>query len=234
VQWQTSTTSRSWLFSGALVNKLAPQWTLLNRFLYNDQVNTGSGTGGVRELVDAQSGVAYRPVDNDVWNALGRIEYKRDHDTTLVDGTDEGAWILSTHLNVQPGHGFNIAARYAAKLARDRANGLDTASFTQLLGGRVTRDVDERWDLGLQAYVTWGNGVREQAFGLELGYLLWKNLWLSAGYNIKGFSAKDLAGDATTQRGAYLRVRFKFDEAVFDGKGEGHAGAAPAASENKK
>lgn len=216
VQWQTSATSRSWLFSGALVNKLGPEWTLLHRFLYSDQVNAGSAAGA-RELVDVQSGLAYRPVDNDVWNALGRIEYKRDDDsTTVVQATDEGAWILSTHLNVQPNHGFNIAARYAAKLARDRANGLDTTSFTQLLGGRATWDLNEHWDLGLQAYVNWGNGVRDQALGVELGYLLWKNLWLSVGYNFKGFSARDLAGDANTQRGAYLRLRFKFDEALFD------------------
>jgi hypothetical protein len=48
--------------------------------------------------------VAYRPVETDVWNALGRIEYKKDSDSTLGPGLnrDESGLILSTHLNVQP------------------------------------------------------------------------------------------------------------------------------------
>ena len=45
-----------------------------------------------------------------------------------------------------------------------------------------------------------------------------ESLWLSAGYNRVGFSAdRDLAGYEYTQRGAYVRLRFKFDETLFDG-----------------
>jgi hypothetical protein len=62
----------------------------------------------------------------------------------------------------------------------------------------------------------WGSGAAETALGLEAGYLVWKNLWLSVGYNAKGFSAPDLASEAVTQRGAYLRLRFKFDENLFE------------------
>ena len=52
-----------------------------------------------------------------------------------------------------------------------------------------------------------------------LGYLLATNLWLSAGYNRSGFAAdRDLAGYEYTQRGAYLRLRFKFDETLFQGQ----------------
>jgi hypothetical protein len=36
------------------------------------------------------------------------------------------------------------------------------------------------------------------------------------GYNIKGFKAADLGGEAYTQRGLYLRMRYKFDETSFD------------------
>jgi len=60
--------------------------------------------------------------------------------------------------------------------------------------------------------------ARQQAFGVEGGYLLRQNLWLSAGYNLSGFRGDaDLAGYEYTQRGAYLRLRFKFDETLFRG-----------------
>ena len=69
----------------------------------------------------------------------------------------------------------------------------------------------------------WGNGAAKTAVGIEAGYLVWKNLWLSFGYNARGFSAADLAGEANTQRGAYLRLRFKFDESLL-----GYSASTPA------
>lgn len=217
VQWQTSAASRSWLLTAALANKLSADWTLLNRALYSVQTNLSAGGGG-HDLITAQSGVSYRPVETDVWNALGRIEYKRNKDSTLGAGLnrDESSWIGSAHLNVQPSHHWLVNGRYAAKWGRDRSSGIESSSFTQLLGGRSTWDVTDRLDLGLQAYRMWGNGSAENAVGIEAGYLVWKNLWLSVGYNVKGFSAPDLASNAYTQRGAYLRLRFKFDETLFE------------------
>lgn len=223
LQWQTSASSRSQLASGALVNRVGREWTLLNRFLYHEEAPVG-GTGGSHERVAAQSGVAYRPVDTNTWNALARIEYKRDQDTTVVTGADQSTWLLSTHLNVQPSRDWSLNARYAAKKARDRANDFESTSFTQLFGARSVWDIDSRWDVGVQAYALWGNGAVQSAVGLEVGYLVWKNLWLSVGYNFLGFSARDMAGEAHTMKGAYVRLRFKFDETLLDAPG-----AAPAA-----
>ncbi|MDE2606297.1 MAG: hypothetical protein KGL68_10305, partial [Burkholderiales bacterium] len=225
-QWQASTTSRSWLLGGTVVNKLDPDWTLLNRALYNNQQNVGSGAGA-HEQVNVQSGVAWRPVDDNRWNGLGRVEYKRDHDTTVVQGADQSAWILSTHLSVQPRRDWLASARYAARWNIDRSDGFKSRSFTQLLGGRSTWDLGERWDVGVQAYGMWGDGAVQTAVGVEAGYMAWKNLWVSVGFNFKGFSAKDLAGDANTMKGVYVRMRYKFDEALLAGDA---AAKAPAAA----
>lgn len=216
-QWQTSAASRSWLLTAALANKLDADWTLLNRALYSMQANLATG-GGERRLVTAQSGFAYRPVETNVWNALGRIQYKRDLDSTLGASLsrDESSWLAATHVNIQPSHHWQMTGRYAARWVTDRAAALESRSFTQLVGGRSTWDMTERLDIGLQAYRMWGNGAAETAVGIEAGYLVWKNLWLSMGYNVRGFSAAELAGDSYTQRGAYLRLRFKFDETLFE------------------
>jgi uncharacterized repeat protein (TIGR01451 family) len=216
-QWQTSTTSRSWLFSVATASKLDENWTLLNRGLYSVQTNL-TQAGGERELITAQSGFAYRPVQTDVWNALGRVEYKRNLDGTLGAGLnrDERSWMLSSHVNVQPSRHWLLSGRYAAKWATDRSAGIESRAITQLIGARSTWDLTERWDIGLQGYRTWGNDAAETAVGLEVGYLAWKNMWFSVGYNVKGFKAADLAGEAYTQRGLYLRMRFKFDETILD------------------
>jgi uncharacterized repeat protein (TIGR01451 family) len=216
-QWQTSANSHSWLFTAGMARKLDADWTLLNRALYSQQTELAAGGG--RELARIQSGFAYRPVNSNVWNALGQIEYKRDFDTTLGPGLnlDEQAWILAGNLNVQPSRGWQISGRYAAKRAIDWSDSLASHSFTQLAGVRSIWDVTARWDAGVQGYRTWGAGAAQYAVGVELGYLVWKNLWLSLGCNVKGFAAPDLAGEAYTQRGVYLHLNFKFDESLFGG-----------------
>jgi uncharacterized repeat protein (TIGR01451 family) len=235
VQWQTSAASRSWLLTAALANKLNADWTLLNRALYSVQTSL-SASGGGQDIITAQSGFSYRPVETDMWNALGRVEYKRNKDSTLGAGLsrDESSWIASVHLNVQPSHRWLLNGRYAAKWGRDRSSGLESRSYTQLLGGRSTLDITERLDLGLQAYRMWGNGSAESAVGIEVGYLVMKNLWLSVGYNVKGFSMPDLASNAYTQRGAYLRLRSKFDETLFAPDNSGRSSRAFPAAETLK
>ena len=63
-----------------------------------------------------------------------------------------------------------------------------------------------------------GMSNRKGGMGLEVGYMVQENLWLSAGYNFFGFKDKDLAGTDYTDRGVYLRMRYKFDETLFDWK----------------
>ena len=69
---------------------------------------------------------------------------------------------------------------------------------------------------------------RQYGLGLELGYLVTANLWVSAGYNFFGYRDEDLAGADYTTKGPYVRLRFKFDETVFGGLGAA-PGGAPAA-----
>jgi hypothetical protein len=58
----------------------------------------------------------------------------------------------------------------------------------------------------------------QKAIGVEVGYLVRQNLWLSAGYNVTGFSDRELTGSDYTNKGFYIRLRFKFDENFFAGK----------------
>jgi len=80
-----------------------------------------------------------------------------------------------------------------------------------------------RWDVGLAASGLFGERLssRQYALGLEVGYRLATNLWLSAGYNVFGYHDEDLAAGDYTNKGAYLRLRYKFDESLLGSMGEG-------------
>jgi hypothetical protein len=60
-----------------------------------------------------------------------------------------------------------------------------------------------------------GFANRQQNLGAEIGYQLKQNLWLSTGYNFLGFFERDLPGGSDARQGAFVRLRFKFDENIL-------------------
>ena len=207
------------LWQAMVARKLDRDWTLLarNYLLYTDYAAKGDA------LQDrAQLGLAWRPVDHNRFNALAKIEHKleRDASNAAVGDLQTRAWIASAHADWHPFRPWWLTSRAAAKWQSDRLEGGVASSFqAQMLSGRVVYDISERWDVGAQAAMQFGQqGARQQAFGVEAGYLLQTNLWLSAGVNLSGYRADaDLAGNDYTQRGGFLRLRFKFDETLFRG-----------------
>lgn len=71
-----------------------------------------------------------------------------------------------------------------------------------------------------------GLSSRQYGLGGELGLIVMKNLRIAGGYNLFGFTDKDLNTFGTTRKGAYLELGFKFDESLFG------LGATPAPCEN--
>ena len=154
-------------------------------------------------------------------NALFRVEYRtEDTDDPFIGDSSRRVAIISAHMNHQANARLVLAGRLAAKWARDHSLGLQSSYRTGLLAARATYDIAARWDIGVQASAllgggAGGNGTRQLGLGAEAGYLLGKNLWLSLGVNAFGFTDRDLTAQDYTQRGVYVRLRFKFDEALF-------------------
>jgi hypothetical protein len=197
--------------------KLDRDWTLLarNHLLHSDY----RARGDVLQN-RAQVGLAYRDTDTNRVNALGKLEYKleRDASNAATGPLRSSAWIASTHADWHPSRPWWLSGRVAAKWQADRfEGGVDSRFNAALLGGRAVYDITERWDIGLMAAAQLGQrGARQHALGAEVGYLLRQNLWLSAGLNATGFAGDaDLVGYEYTRQGAYLRLRFKFDETLF-------------------
>ncbi|MEB0138203.1 MULTISPECIES: OmpA family protein [unclassified Undibacterium] len=222
------------LFSAGFAYKINPDWSLLTRNVYSQSLGQGSNAGNDLTLMRNQVGVAYRPVDQDVWNALARYEHKTERVGEAADAaglasassfggsgniTLPGTYntdIISANVNVNPSRGNYLTARYAAKVAEASDGTLDSTYWAHLLQGRYTRDLTKDWDIGVQAGVMYGKGGSlQKTAGLEIGYQVYKNLWLSGGYNFVGLTDRDLTGNEYTSKGVYLRLRFKFDETAL-------------------
>ena len=199
----------------AAAARLDERWSVLGRTLIevaDRPVDVGDDFMGRLQL-----GLAYRPADSNRWNALGRYEYRFERDGDLGFRRRRGVHIVSLHGDWQISRRFWATGRYAAKWVGEDSLGLDSAALTQLVGGRLTFELAERWDLGLGLGALVGDGAAsiEYQLGAEVGYLLAQNLWLSAGFNFAGFEDRDLRGQDYTEPGPYLRIRFKFDEEIL-------------------
>nr|WP_295382916.1 hypothetical protein [uncultured Pseudacidovorax sp.] len=229
--------------------RLNDEWTLLARSIYNSSKGVGDQQGNERTQSRQQLGAAYRPKDDDRFNALARYEHRSETirgDTATAGSISGNAFgsdaslpgsyrsdIASVHLNYSPDAGNTVSGRLAFKRSSYDDGSLKSSYTAQLLYGRWTRDLNAKWDLSVQGGLLHGSGgALQKSLGLELGYQVMKDLWFSVGYNALGLSDRDLTAGEYTSRGAYMRLRFKFDETGlgFERSGAGKDGSPVGAA----
>jgi len=199
-----------------LAYKIDETWTFLGKNIFSATRSKGSDTLRLSELL--QSGVAYRALESLGVNGLAKYEYKLERDDGPAD-LERAVHVVSVNANWQPRRDTVLSARYAAKVALDRSNGYATRTMSHLVAGRATYEINADWDIGATAQVLIDRDTRgrQYAAGLEAGYQLKKNMWVSAGYNVLGFKERDLAGADATAKGLFARLRVKFDEHTLQG-----------------
>lgn len=214
LEWRQDASNVNWLGTLSLARKLDRNWTLLARD-YVNRVQPRIALAGDRFQNRFQVGFAYRPVDNNQFDALGVFERKID--TDRVARTDLSTDIVSLRFNYHPSRPWWISGRYAFKQVNELLLGTIEDSYrAQLIGGRVSYDITNRWTIGGLFTVLQGKGgARQHAYGVEVGYVLMDNLWATLGYNWRGFRDDDLTGSDYTNRGWVLGLRYKFDEETF-------------------
>ncbi|MCC6769990.1 MAG: DUF11 domain-containing protein [Gemmatimonadaceae bacterium] len=222
LEYRDADSGDNFLASFGYARKLSLDWTFLGRTLWDVAEMGQNQTRGWSQL-----GFAWRETDQNKWNALMRYENRLTNlgSTAAVEQTENMAHILAALVNYQPQSRVTLSGRYAAKMARDDVGTLSTSTTSQLLMGRGLFDLNRRLDAGLISSVLMSDGFSSRRYGLgaELGLIVMKNLRVAGGYNVFGFTDKDLNSFGTTRKGLYLDLGFKFDESLF-GLG---AGAAP-------
>ncbi|WP_107864180.1 SdrD B-like domain-containing protein [Agitococcus lubricus] len=196
-----------------LAYKLSRDWTLLARNTINF---TDNHINGDRLQDRFQLGAAYRQVDTNRWDALTKVEYKVEQDDNTSNPIDRHAYIFSTHANYHPVRRWTFAGNYAGKWVTDTLDDLESRSDTHMVGLRAIHDITERWEASAQGGWLGGDtGGKRYVLGVETGYLITANLWLSGGYNFMSYQDDDVVGSEFTVDGVYMRIRFKFDEDLF-------------------
>ena len=217
LEWRDGTSSKSWLQTADGAFKLNRDWTGLARHIWNstDTKTQGQSIAGNKVQQRLQVGAAWRQTDINQWNALGLAEIKREKDSaTSAEVAARRVAIISTHANWQPNNNWVVSGQYGTKWVRENILGDLHKSQADRVSARATWDFAKGWDASAMASVLRdrASGVAQKGIGLELGYQVKTNLWMSLGYNFSGYTDKDFIGGQSTQKGIFLRLRFKFDE----------------------
>jgi hypothetical protein len=227
VEWRHDPSSDSWLSTVGVAQKLSRDWTVLAKNYYQSTLPKHAP----RQVQDRFSmGGAYRSTATNRFNLLSRYELRLEDTPGPMPGagTDRQVQVVSTHVDVHPRPAWTLSGQHGAKWVLDRADPALARFRAQLVSGRAGYDLSKRWDLGALASVMWSpDGARRNAVGGEIGFRLRDNLWLSLGYNATGFSDRDLVSSNYTTRGAFVRLRMKFDEDIVDIAGRKGAGGRP-------
>ncbi len=214
VEWRADDTNTNWLVTLGVARKLDRDWTLLARDYYS-LLSPRSGAAQSHQH-QVRLGFAYRPVDNNKFDALGAYEYKTSVDAGITTNTTH---VGSVRANYHPSRPWFISGRMAVKGVREILNGVPDAYHAGLVGGRITYDISNMWSVGAITTVLAGKGgAKQYAYGVEVGYTLMDNLLVTMGYNWRGFRDDDLTGSDYTNQGWVLGLRYKFDEDLFKSK----------------
>lgn len=217
VEARFSDATDSFLHTFGYAQKMNDNWTFLTRTIYFHQDNSAPDS---RDMLQARllTGLAYRPIKNDTWNALMRYEIKyEDGSLDFKDDLKRIAHIGALSWNWQPEQRFIVSGRYAAKYVEEKRALGDSSYFGHLLGGRVLFDVTKRVDAGLSASIFFNGSSDnfEYALGPEVGLNFKKNMRLAVGYNFFGYEDRDFEEIAYSREGLFITLRLKFDENFF-------------------
>ena len=216
-QPDTTTTERTtWLFRNTFKYQVTPDWRIVGKFNHSisDSSQGNFYDGGYTEAV---IGYAYRPVDNDRWNALAKYTYFYNVPTTdqvmQVDTAAEfiqKSHIAALDLTYELTPDWSIGGKYAYRLGQvslDRENPVFFDNSAHLVVLRADWTFRADWEAMVEARVLALPDVNQRRSGALLGVYrsLGQHLKLGAGYNFTDFS-DDLTDLSYDHQGAFVNV----------------------------
>ncbi|MDE3057158.1 MAG: hypothetical protein KGJ59_04295 [Bacteroidota bacterium] len=164
-------------------------------------------------------GFAFRPVQYDWLNAIGKFDQKVEYNGFVSPQSDYSASIISLHTFVEPIPYLELGIKYALKYANEQSYGLRAKTLTDFYLARA--DYDLGWhnvDVAGEFRILSQREANDMRIGYsgEVGYVLMQNVRLGAGYNFVGSKDRDLVDYTYWSRGPYLTVKMKFTEKILN------------------
>lgn len=164
---------------------------------------------------DLRLGSSWRPHDE------GLIIFNRFDVKQREIDQDSESWkaVHNLTLNAMATDQLQLALNHGFKYAVLKTGGEAYDGVTELLGAEARYDLSDRVDIGFHGEGLYSFNARtlEYSFGPSVGVTPADNVWLSFGWNFKGFVDEDFAAAEYSRIGPYLKLRIKFDQSTARG-----------------
>ena len=201
------------LFTGGFYREpIAGHAFAMSTTWFDSQFATGADT----MASEMQLAWAYRPVTS-AWIVLNRLDLKQESQSDLFGEFESARIINNLNSNWQLNPWMQLGLQLGARYVRSTFDDERYSGLSSLYGVDMRRDLTERFDVGLHGTMlsSLESGVSETAVGVDVGYALAKNVWMSIGYNFTGFRDDDFEASRYTAQGPFIKFRMKVDQETF-------------------
>lgn len=209
-EWRTADTEDKWNLYSGLYRQLDEADTLGGSLRWQQR----DGSNGAQDITATlQLDYAHRPDDGRLI-LLNQAQYVVDRRLDAQNDLDGQRLVNNLHANWRFDDRNELGMQYAAKYVFDTIDAARYKGYTDIVGLELRHDLTETWDVGARTsrLQSWRAGVGEQSYGVFVGYSPVRNVWLSLGYNFRGFRDDDFAGAEYRDQGFNLAFRLKFDQ----------------------
>ena len=191
---------------------------------------TATVAGDDSFFANLRLGAAYRPVDSQ-WTLFDRLDLIYDNSSSPTSDATSYRIVNNLHANYLLDRHTQLMFQWGAKFVRANFDDFSVNGYTDLWGFGVRRDLGSRWDVGfnLQSLNSWNAGTHDYRVGGSFGYNVAENVWISVGYNVRGFVDTDFSQGDFTAQGPFITFRFKFDQQTLRVLAQGSGYALPDA-----
>jgi len=184
-----------------------------------DSSTATTGSSGLSSLYGVQSlgrlrfSAVYRPVGSR-FIFLDSTEFRRERLDGDIFGSRSNRIVNNMNLNVKLDRKTQLSFQYGAKYLLEDIDGQNLRGYTDVSGVELRRDLWGGFDVGARAGLrhSYADGTTQQLYSASLGYVVFKNLWVTAGYNFGGYSDRDFSKKDWTSEGPFISFKYKFDQ----------------------
>jgi hypothetical protein len=209
-----------WLLRNNLSYAVDPDWRIVAQANLA-RADNESPSVRVAEFTDLVAGLAFRPTNNERFNALVRLEYYEDKGPVgQVTGSGQTqspkqvSSIISADFNFDLSEHLTLGAKYGyrhGKVSLSRDSDTFVSSNAHLAIIRLDYTVARNWDVLAEARGLWVTEAKDMRLG-ALGAIyrhLGNNVKIGVGYSWSDFS-DDLTDQSYTSHGPFLNLLGKF------------------------
>ncbi len=174
-------------------------------------------TTGYRDIQHLITGLAYRPVEENWLNVIAKYEVKSDKNHYIAPFIDYNTSIISVHSFIEPVRKLEIGLKYAYKSSAENSVMFGFTTNTNFYLVRAEYDITDELNAGAEYRLLHQieAGDKLNGYSLDMGYVIYRNVRLTAGYNFKGYKEQDLIDYTLWSRGPFVKVSFKFSEELL-------------------